>query len=174
MSPVLSSSPLPPNYLQRSLSTRRNGTPIIHHAPSIPQHPFQQSLDSDLPAPSIVPSSIRTWADYSRVFFHPRSIVQINDYELASRIQPFERWDSGEDLFETLEREEGVIDRDVRRWVEECDSLQGVQLVLGADDAWAGFGKGMVEGLRDEVGKGQIWIWGIEESGVGSRVSAVL
>ena len=58
--------------------------------------------------------------------------------------------------------------------MEECDFLQGVQLVLGADDAWGGFGKGIVEGLRDEVGKGQVWIWGIEESGVGSRVSAAL
>ena len=152
------------------ISTRRNGTPSIRPAPSFPQHPYQQALDAGLPAPSIHTSTVRTWTDYSRVFYHPRSIVQINDYELASSLQPFERWENGEELFGAIDREEGVVDRDVRRWVEECDTLQGVQIIMGADDAWGGFGKGFIEGLRDEVGKGEIWVWGLEEQGSGTRV----
>ena len=117
--------------------------------------------------------TVRYWSDYSRVFYHPRSIVQINDYELASSIQPFERWESGEELFQTLDREEGILDRDVRRWIEECDLLQGVQVVMGADDAWGGFGSRMVEVLRDEMDKGVIWAWAVEEqAGTGSRVRA--
>lgn len=153
------------------LPPRRNGTPVLHQNPSIPQHPYQQSLDSGLPPSSIHPSTVRTWADYSHVFYHPRSIVQINDYELASSLQPFENWQNGEDLFQATDKDEGIMDRDVRRWIEECDFLQGVQVLVGADDAWGGFGKGMVEGLKDEIGNKQVWVWGVEEErGSGTRV----
>lgn len=41
--------------------------------------------------------------------------------------------------------------------------LQGVQILMGADDAWGGFAAKMSEALRDEMVKGAIWAWGIEE-----------
>ena len=64
------------------------------------------------------------------------------------------------------------MDRDVRRWAEECDRLQGVQIWTGADDAWGGFASRYVEALRDEMGKVGIWAWGLEEEmGRGSRVN---
>ena len=67
------------------------------------------------------------------------------------------------------------MDRDMRRWVEECDHLQGVQVWTGADDAWGGFAAKYVEALRDEMGKMGIWTWGLEEErGRGSRVNALI
>ncbi|KAL8827283.1 MAG: hypothetical protein Q9191_003284 [Dirinaria sp. TL-2023a] len=151
---------------------KRTRQPVLQQSSPVPQHPYQQSLNTGLSPPKLTPDTVRYWSDYARVFYHPRSIVQINDYELASSIQPFERWESGEELYETLDKEEGILDRDVRRWVEECDLLQGVQVVMSADDAWGGFGSRMVEGLRDEMDKGAIWAWAIEEeAGTGSRVS---
>lgn len=87
---------------------------------------------------------------------------------------PFERWESGEELYTKLDRDEGILDRDVRRWIEECDLLQGVQVVMSVDDAWGGFGSRMVAELRDELSKGTIWAWSVEdEVGIGSRVSAL-
>lgn len=76
-----------------------------------------------------------------------------------------ERWESGEETFADLDRDVDVLDRDLRGWAEECDALQGVQVVVGADDAWAGFAKGYVERVRDEFGKVAIWVWGVEEGG---------
>ena len=122
-------------------------------------------------------SAVRFWSDFSRVFYHPRSIVQINDYELASSILPFENWEKGEELFRSLDGQgggdggEGTIDRDVRRWAEECDHMQGLQVWTGTDDAWGGFAGRYIEALRDEMGKMGIWTWGLmEEQGRGSRV----
>ena len=84
---------------------------------------------------------------------------------------PFEKWSNGEDLYEQIDKDEGVLDRDVRRWAEECDQMQGFQVFAGADDAWGGFASRYVESLRDEYGKTSIWFWGLEESvGRGSRV----
>ena len=76
---------------------------------------------------------------------------------------PFEKWDNGEELYEQIDKDEGILDRDVRRWAEECDQMQGFQVYAGADDAWGGFGSKYVEGLRDEYGKVAIWFWGLEE-----------
>lgn len=76
---------------------------------------------------------------------------------------PFEKWESGEDLYDKLDKEYDVLDRDIRVWAEECDQMQGFQIFTSADDAWGGFSSKYVENLRDEFGKASIWTWGLEE-----------
>lgn len=108
---------------------------------------------------------MRYWSDFTRVFYHPRSIIQINDYELGSTILPFEKWVSGEELFGRLDKDHDLLDRDVRPWAEECDQMQGIQIFASADDAWGGFASRYIESLRDEYGKTSLWFWGLEEDG---------
>ena len=146
---------------------------ILQQESQIPESQYQISLNQgDLSPPKLTTDTVRYWSDFSRVYFHPRSIVQINDYELGSTLMPFEKWESGEELFVGLDRNEDLLDRDVRVWAEECDQMQGIQLFSGSDDAWAGFSAKYVESLRDEYGKLGIWVWGIEEQDVGPRVSS--
>ena len=88
---------------------------------------------------------------------------------------PFEKWEMGEELFVTMDRDTDLIDRDVRVWVEECDHLQGIQMYTGGDDAWAGFAARYTESLRDEFGKSAIWAWGIEgQPGKGLKAQQLL
>lgn len=75
---------------------------------------------------------------------------------------PFDRWTVGEELFEQIDRDVDILDRDLRLWAEECDSLRGIQLFGCCDDAWGGFGARYAERIRDEYGKTALWIWGIE------------
>ena len=77
-------------------------------------------------------------------------------------MQPFENYASGDELFDSLDKEHDLLDRDLRLWVEECDQMQGVQVFTGSDDAWGGFASRYVERLRDEYGKVGIWVWGID------------
>ena len=132
--------------------------------PQVRQSEYQKALDEgheQPPKPNI--QTVRYWSDFARVFYHPRSIIQVNDYELGSTILPFEKWTNGEELFEKLDKYHDLLDRDVRPWVEECDQMQGIQIVAGADDAWGGFAAKYVESLRDEHGKTSLWFWGLEE-----------
>lgn len=102
-------------------------------------------------------------------------MIQINDYELGSSLMPFEKWESGEELFTSVNRDVDLLDRDVRLWAEECDQMQGIQVCAGGDDAWGGFAARYVESLRDEFGKLAIWAWGIEEEhGKGQRAKQLL
>ncbi|KAB8274284.1 tubulin domain-containing protein [Aspergillus minisclerotigenes] len=145
-----------------------DGKEVIQQQTPISQSDYQKNLDAGLPAPKLTTETVRYWSDYNRLFYHPRSIVQLNDYELNSMIMPFEDWSVGEDLFSDLDKEHDLLDRDVRPFAEECDQLRAIQLFTSSDDAWGGFSARYVDRLRDEFGKKSIWVWAIEG---GSKVS---
>jgi hypothetical protein len=104
---------------------------------------------------------VRYWSDFSRTFYHPRSLSQLYDFELNSSIRPFDRFSMGSELFNSLERDEDMVDRDFRPFVEECDRMQGVQLFATLDDAWGGFAGRYLASLRDEYPKTCLWLWGL-------------
>lgn len=140
------------------------GQTVVQKADPIAPSAYQQSLDAGLAPPQLSTESVRYWSDFNRVFYHPRSIVQLNDYELNSSLQPFERWDTGEELFANLDKEHDIMDRDLRPFVEEADQMQGIQIFATLDDAWGGFAAKYLERLRDEYGKTTVWVWGAQEA----------
>ncbi|KAK0623580.1 tubulin domain-containing protein [Immersiella caudata] len=143
------------------------GTATVHTAPRVEPSEYTQSLDAGLTPPKLTSAGVRYWSDFSRVYYHPRSIVQLHEYELGSTIAPFERFAAGEELFAELDREHDVLDRDLRLFAEEADQMQGIQVFGGMDDAWAGFMGRYLERVRDEFGKKSVWVWGVEGEGKG-------
>lgn len=149
------------------------GRTVVQKADPIATSAYQQSLDAGLAPAPLTTSSVRYWSDFNRVYYHPRSIVQLNDYELHSSLMPFERWETGEELFAGLDKEHDIVDRDLRPFIEEADQMQGIQVMTTVDDAWGGFASKYVERLRDEYGKTTVWVWGLQEGFQGvNRVSS--
>ncbi|KAK3953347.1 tubulin domain-containing protein [Pseudoneurospora amorphoporcata] len=140
-----------------------NGPTVLQKQPTIPQSAYQQSLDAGLEPAPLSTDSVRYWSDFNRVFYHPRSVVQLNEYELNSSIMPFERYATGEDLFASLDKEFDLLDRDLRPFIEEADQMQGIQVLTGLDDAWGGFAAKYLERVRDEYGKTAVFVWGNEQ-----------
>ncbi|KAJ5091172.1 hypothetical protein NUU61_006042 [Penicillium alfredii] len=140
-----------------------DGQEVVQKQTPIPPSDYQKSLDEGTQAPRLTSGTVRYWSDYNRVFYHPRSIVQLNEYELNSQIMPFEDWNIGEELFNDLDKEHDLLDRDLRPFAEECDQLRAVQLFTGSDDAWGGFASQYIDRLRDEYGKKSVWVWAIED-----------
>ena len=138
-----------------------SSTPETLRLPPIQQSPYQQALDEGTTLPELTTEIVRYWSDYNHLFYHPRSIVQLNEYELNSELMPFEKWSTGEDLFDSLDREHDLLDRDLRPWLEECDQLQALQIFSGIDDAWGGFTAKYLERIADELGKGCRWVFGL-------------
>lgn len=126
-----------------------------------PSH-YQQSLDAGLTPRQLSKTDVRYWSDFNRVYYHPRSLVQLNEYELNSSIRPFEKWHMGEELFNSLDKEHDILDRDLRPFAEEADHMQGIQVMASIDDAWAGFAARYMERLRDEYGKTPVVVWGLQ------------
>jgi len=152
-----------PAYLM--LIWKRRSKPVIQRSQPIPPSDYQTRLDAGLKPPPLTTSSVRYWSDYSRLYYHPKSLVQLSDFELSDTLMPFETWELGFDLFEKMEREVDIMDRDLRPFVEECDGMQGMQILTGIDDAWGGWASGWIERLRDEYGKPSIWTWGLGDQG---------
>ncbi|KAI9050043.1 hypothetical protein LZ554_006188 [Drepanopeziza brunnea f. sp. 'monogermtubi'] len=140
-----------------------NGPTIVQRQTAIEQSAYQQSLDSGLEPPPLTAESVRYWSDFNRVYFHPKSIVQLNEYELGSALMPFENWSVGEDLFKSLDKEHDLLDRDLRTFAEEADHMQGIQMISGIDDAWGGFAARYMDRIRDEYGKTTVHFWALED-----------
>lgn len=155
------------------LINSRPTKPVVHRSQPIPENPYQTHLSNDLPAPSLTPSTVHYWSDYTRVFYHPKSLQQLSEFEVNDQLLPFESYDVGIDLFEKLEREVDLVDKDLRPFIEECDGLQGLQIFTGVDGAWGGWTSGWLERLRDEYGKKSIWVWGLGDQGANTAVSRV-
>lgn len=150
------------NLWGSSLKKRREGNQVIQREPEIPRNEYQKNLDLGLPTPQLTSESVRYWSDFNRLFYHPKSIFQLNDSEFDSQVRPFDNWSAGEDLFRSLDQEHDIIDSDFRPFIEECDCLGGIQLFSETDDAWGGFAARYVDRLKDEYGKTDIWFWGLE------------
>ncbi|KAL8294234.1 hypothetical protein RB597_008017 [Gaeumannomyces tritici] len=144
-----------------------SGKTVVQKQTPIEVAEYQQSLEKGETPAELTPGSVRYWSDFNRVFMHPRSVVQLNDYELNSSIQPFERWQAGEELFAELDKEHDLLDRDLRPFVEEADQMQAIQVFTTIDDAWGGFAARYAERLRDEYAKSIVWVWGLQDSAPG-------
>lgn len=138
-----------------------SGSTIPLRLPPINPSSYQQALDQGTQPPELTAETVRFWSDYNHLFYHPRSIVQLNEYELNSELMPFEKWQTGDELFYNLDREHDLLDRDLRPFLEECDQLQGIQVLTGTDDAWGGFTAKYLERISDELGKGSRWVFGL-------------
>ncbi|KAL1994199.1 hypothetical protein VTN49DRAFT_2868 [Thermomyces lanuginosus] len=140
-----------------------DGAQVVEKQPEIPRAEYQKSLDEGTTPPPLTSETVRYWSDFNRLFYHPRSIVQLNEYELHSQLMPFDNWSIGEDLFRDLDKEHDLLDRDVRPFAEECDQLRALQIFTGSDDAWGGFAARYVDRLRDEYGKTGLWVWAAQD-----------
>ena len=141
----------------------RNGPTVIQRQATIYQSDYLKCLEEGLESPKLTTDSVRYWSDFNRVYFHPKSIIQLNEYDLNSSLMPFENWDAGEELFNSLDKEHDLLDRDLRPFAEEADQMQGIQLLAGVDDAWGGFAARYLDRLKDEYGKTTVWFWGLED-----------
>lgn len=121
------------------------------------------SLDAD---------SVRYWSDFNRVYYHPKSLVQVYETSVDPQRRSFDEWRAGEDLFATLDSGDDLFDRDLRPFVEECDQMQGLQMLTDLHSGWSGFSARYLDRLRDEIGKTSIWVWALGEGDSQRAVSS--
>lgn len=67
--------------------------------------------------------------------------------------------------------ENEVMDERIRKYMEECDSAQGFQIITSSDDGFSGASATIVETLREEYGKKSILVFGV--AGESTRMSQV-
>ena len=94
--------------------------------------------------------SVDSWSDYLQARLHPRSLAPLQPH--AHGYSALARFPDGACI---IEREEdtpggpGLVER-VRRFLEECDTLQGFHLLCDADSGFGGAAAALLTQLRDD------------------------
>ncbi|XP_003707902.1 misato mitochondrial distribution and morphology regulator [Megachile rotundata] len=95
---------------------------------------------------------VNWWVDYLVPRFHPRTVNIIKEYKHGCTTQPFNIFTYGRSLWNTEQFSEDFADR-IRAYVEECDLMQGFQIILDSVDGFAGLGTSCMQYLKDEYEK---------------------
>lgn len=125
---------------------------------AVDKTPFIKSLDESSEAsnstssPPNLENNIGSWVDYLLPRFHPRTLNAIKHHKHDGAMYPFSIFTYGRNLWNTEQFSDDFSER-IRAYVEECDLMQGFQIILDSMDCFAGIGASCIQHLRDEYGK---------------------
>lgn len=68
-------------------------------------------------------NDVKTWSDFLKARFHPRTITSIDEYKYNDSNNPFHNFVQGLELWDTYKMKETWTDN-LRLYAEECDYLQ--------------------------------------------------
>ncbi|XP_062454033.1 protein misato homolog 1 [Rhea pennata] len=104
--------------------------------------------------------STQVWSDYLNVHLHPKSIFVIQQYNHDGESGCLEAFGQGESLLQDPVCLEELEDR-LHFFVEECDYLQGFQVLCDLHNGFSGVGAKVTELLHDEYSGKGILTWGL-------------
>ncbi|XP_072050730.1 protein misato homolog 1-like [Amphiura filiformis] len=98
--------------------------------------------------------SVVVWSDYLYGHMHPKTVSVIREFSHDSDVEPFELYTQGKTLMQKPSMEDDLEDR-LHFFAEECDHLQGFQVLVDFYNGFSGVGCSLLEYLEDEYsGKG--------------------
>ncbi|KAM6958855.1 protein misato homolog 1 [Aplochiton taeniatus] len=103
--------------------------------------------------------SVRVWSDFLRIHLHPRTISVIHQYNHDGEAHRLEAFGQGEVLLQGSVLED--LEDKLHFFSEECDYLQGFQVMCDLADGFSGLGSKVTEMLQDTYGGRGILTWGL-------------
>jgi hypothetical protein len=172
--------PIAPSSISQSLSSQFNddepeldhydpfgGDPYRSGAASQPsQFAFENEqevalVDTSVPSWSQLENRVRFWTDYLKVPLHSKSCVQVPRYH--HNVHPFDDISIGEGLLShNSDFSDEVFDR-LRFFVEECDSMQGFQVVCDTHSGFGGMTQAMLQHVADEYTNRPVCVFGVSD-----------
>ncbi|KAG7219414.1 hypothetical protein INR49_019064 [Caranx melampygus] len=103
--------------------------------------------------------NVKVWSDFLRIHLHPRTISILHQYNHDGEAHRLEAFGQGESLLQGSVLEE--LEDKLHFFVEECDYLQGFQVLCDMADGFAGLGSKVTEMLQDSYSGRGILTWGL-------------
>lgn len=125
----------------------------------IPKSAYQTALDMGTAVPTLNTDNTLYWSDYSRVIYEPKSFNVLQHWEFDPVDYPEGRLALGQqkqfkgfDVGVNEWKDVGVeyMEDKYRVSLEECDLLNGINVLTELDSSWGGFTSEMVKALRDD------------------------
>ncbi|XP_068024963.1 protein misato homolog 1 isoform X2 [Melanerpes formicivorus] len=105
-------------------------------------------------------SRVQLWSDYLNVPLHPKSLCVLRQYLHEGDCGCLEAFGQGESLLQDPGCAEELEDR-LHFYAEECDQLQGFQVLCDLHNGFSGVGAKVTELLHDEYSGKGILTWGL-------------
>ncbi|XP_026751248.1 protein misato [Galleria mellonella] len=93
----------------------------------------------------------KTWTDFLYPRFHSRTINIVEEYQHGSDNECFDISYAGRSIWKSNFGD--IFSDNIRKYVEECDSMQGFQVNFDCTDGFAGLALSCIEHLADEYTK---------------------
>nr|GAT52710.1 predicted protein [Mycena chlorophos] len=95
---------------------------------------------------------VRFWSDFNRMYYLPRTVQKVPDVAEWEIEHGAANWALGHETFLRYDEGTGLMEGPARGFLEECDSIQGVQLTHDTTH-FGSFINSFLIALRDEAGK---------------------
>ncbi|XP_029437115.1 protein misato homolog 1 isoform X2 [Rhinatrema bivittatum] len=103
--------------------------------------------------------SVQVWSDYLRTHLHPKTVSVVQQYTHEGESDRLDAFGQGERLLNEPAYLQDLEDR-LHFYAEECDYLQGFQVLCDIQDGFSGVGAKVTELLHDEFSGRGILTWG--------------
>lgn len=149
---------------------------IIQTRDRIRKPPYQIALDTNKTLPSLTDDIAVYWSDYNKLIYDQTNIhflekwhhnvenPSLPNFQNLETIK-FDKYEIGFTEFRDSHSDDFFNDG-VRIQVEKCDNIQGFNLITEVDNAWGGFSSSLLEELRDEFHKCDMFTWSFNDDDI--------
>jgi len=118
-------------------------------------------------------NTIKHWSDFNISYYHPKTTIELSEYNVNDETAPFGSFSCGEELYTSGYYGEKIFDDNLRFFLEDCDQLQGFQVFCETNSAFSGFTSKLVEEINDEFGHHSIMVYGVENKNDNTILSRI-
>ncbi|KAJ7051731.1 tubulin domain-containing protein [Mycena amicta] len=113
---------------------------------------FEELADADDVSSAAQLRDIRFWSDFNRMYYVPRTVQKIPDVPEWEWEDGEGNWAASHETFVRYDENTGLMEGPVRGFLEECDTIQGIQLTHETA-RFGSFINSLLLSLRDEGAK---------------------
>ncbi|KAJ1954550.1 mtDNA inheritance, partitioning of the mitochondrial organelle [Linderina pennispora] len=140
----------------RQIAMQWEGQTETHRAQQPNTSEFQRDHSVE-----IEPRDIRFWSDFGEVRYSSHSLHPVSGIAHGNSLGEMNTFHEGLDVIDGEDRAGDVMDGDFRRVAEDCDCLQGFQVMADMYGGFAGYGCGYLARIRDEYPKKSVLLYSI-------------
>ncbi|KAG4107676.1 tubulin nucleotide-binding domain-like protein [Neocallimastix lanati (nom. inval.)] len=118
-------------------------------------------------------NTVKSWSDFNISYYHPKTSIELSEYNVNDETTPFGSFSCGEELYTNGQYGDLLMDDNLRFFLEDCDQLQGFQIICETTSAFGGFTSKLIEEINDEFGHHNVLVYGVENKEENTLLSRI-
>ncbi|KAJ2158080.1 mtDNA inheritance, partitioning of the mitochondrial organelle [Coemansia sp. RSA 552] len=121
-----------------------------------------------------VPDRVQFWSDFGQARLAPHAASRVSGVEFGNGLGEMNTFAEGARVFAGSDSREDALEGGFRVFAEECDHLQGFQVLADAVGGFAGYASGFMSRIRDEYPKAPLLLYSIARTPTAAQLPGSL